>query len=153
MILKNKLDKSFGPSGTFAGYTLFAVGLITTYSNWGGLILVVVGAFMGFSSTSTLIDPGNKKIMFSNNLFGFLKTGKWIDIDATMKVGIKESNVTWTTFSRSNRSIDAIKKDFRIVLCNSDEKEIMEISKSDSLDSATNQLEIISKQLGLSPIL
>lgn len=152
MIVKNKLDKSFGPSGTFAGYTLFAVGLITTYSNWGGLILVVVGAFMGFSSTSTLIDPDNKKIMFSNNLFGLFKTGKWIDIDTTMKVGIKESNVTWTTFSRSNRSIDTVKKDFRIALYNSEENEIMEISKNDSLESAMAQLEIISKQLGLCPM-
>ena len=153
MILKNKLDKSFGPSGTLAGYTILVIGLITTYTNWGGILLVMVGVFMGFSSTSSVMDTDKKRIMFSNNLFGFIKTGKWVDIDNAMKVGIKESNVTWTTYSRSNRSIDTIKKDFRIVLCDSDEKEIMEISKSDSLDSAATQLELISKQLGLSPIL
>lgn len=152
MVVKHKLDKSFGPSGSFAGYILFVVGLITTYSNWGGLILVVVGAFVGFSSTSTVFDPESKKIMFSNNLFGFLKTGKWLEIDATMKVGIKESNITWTTFSRSNRSIDTVKKDFRIALYNSEEIEIMEISKNDSLETAMVQLEIISKQLGLHSI-
>lgn len=149
MILKNKLDKSFGPSGTFAGYTILIIGIVTTYTNWGGLLLVVVGALMGFSSTSTVIDTDKKRIMFSNNLFGIIQTGKWMDIDDTMKVGIKESNVTWTTFSRSNRSIDTMNKDFRIVLCDSDEKEIMEISKSDSLNSATSQLETISRQLGL----
>jgi hypothetical protein len=152
MILKSKLDKSFGPSGTFAGYTIFIIGLITTYSNLGGLILVLVGAFMGFSSTSTLIDLDKKRIKFSNNLFGFIKTGKWIDIDPTMKIGIKESNVTWTTFSRSNRSIDTVKKDFRIVLCDSTETEIMEISKSKSLETVMVQLENLSRQLGLSAI-
>lgn len=152
MIVKSELDKSFGPSGTFAGYTIFIIGLITTYSNWGGLILVLVGAFMGFSSTSTLIDLDKKKIKYSNNLFGFIKTGKWIDIDPTMKIGIKESNITWTTFSRSNRSIDTVKKDFRIVLCDSAETEIMEISKSKSVDSAMLQLETLSRQLGLSAI-
>jgi hypothetical protein len=152
MIVKNKLDKSFGPSGTFAGYTIFIIGLITTYTNLGGLILVLVGAFMGFSSTSTLIDLDKKRIMFSNNLFGFIKTGKWIDIDPTMKVGIKESNITWTTFSRSNRSIDSVKKDFRIVLCDSADIEIMEISKNKSLDAAMAQLETLSRQLGLSAI-
>ena len=152
MILKNKLDKSFGPSGTFAGYMIFIVGLITTYSNWGGLILVLAGAFMGFSSTSTFIDLDKKRIMFSNNLFGFIKTGKWIDLEATMKVGIKESNITWTTFSRSNRSIDTAKKDFRIVLCDSAETEIMEISKSESRVTAMAHLENLSRQLGLSAI-
>ena len=152
MILKNKLDKSFGPSGAFAGYTILIIGIVTTYTNWGGLLLVVVGALMGFSSTSTVIDTDKKRIMFSNNLFGIIQTGKWMDIDDTMKVGIKESNVTWTTFSRSNRSIDTMNKDFRIVLCDSDEKEIMEISKSDSFNSATSQLETISRQLGLIPI-
>jgi len=152
MMVKNKLDKSFGPSGTFAGYTIFIIGLITTYSNWGGLILVVLGALMGFSSTSTLIDSDKKRIMFSNNLFGFIKTGKWINIDPSMKVGIKESNITWTTFSRSNRSIDTVKKDFRIALFDAEENEIMEISKNDSPETAMDQLNIIASQLGLSAL-
>lgn len=152
MILKNKLDKSFGPSGTFAGYIIFVVGLVTTYSNWAGILLVLIGAFMGFSSTSAIIDATGKRIMFSNNLFGFIRTGKWIDLNATMKLGIKESNITWTTFSRSNRSIDTVRKDFRIALCDSDENVIMEISKKDSLESAMNELEILSWKLGLSVI-
>lgn len=149
MIQKNKLDKSFGPSGSFAGYIIFIAGLITTYSNLAGLILVVIGAFVGFSSTVTLIDLAKKKIKFSNNLFGFILTGNWIDIEPTMKVGIKESNISWTTFSRSNRSIDTVKKDFRIALCDSDENEIMEIHKNDSFEEAMVQLDIISRQLGL----
>lgn len=89
---------------------------------------------------------------FSNNLFGFIQTGKWNDVDPTMKVGIKESNVTWTTFSRSNRSIDMVKKDFRITVYDSEDKEIMEISKHNSLESAMEKLRIISGQLGLSSI-
>jgi hypothetical protein len=152
MILKNKLDKSFGPSGTFAGYTIFVVGLVTTYSNWGGILLVIVGAFMSFSSTGTIIDTDKKRIRFSNNLFGFIQTGKWIDIDPSMKLGIKESNITWTTFSRSNRSIDTVKNDFRIVLCDSGENEIMEISKKESHESAKVELEKLCQLMGLSMI-
>lgn len=152
MIRKNKLDKSFGPTGSLAGYILFVAGLIATYSNTVGLILVFIGAFVGFSSTSTLIDPDKKRIKFSNNFFGFIPVGKWIDIETTMKLGIKESNVTWTTFSRSNRSIDTVRKDFRIALCDSDENVIMEISKKESLESAMAELEIVSRQLGLSVI-
>jgi hypothetical protein len=150
MIVKHKLDKSFGPSGTFAGYVLVGFGLLTIYSSWIGLILVLIGAFIGFSSTGSVIDTDKKRIKFSNNLFGFIKTGKWVDIDPSMKVGVKESNVTWTTFSSSNRSIDTVKKDFRIVLCDAEENEIMEISKSNSVEDAMSQLEIIGKQLALS---
>jgi hypothetical protein len=69
-----------------------------------------------------------------------------------MKIGIKESNITWTTFSRSNRSIDTIKKDFRIAVYDSEEKEIMEISKYNSPESAKENLKIISEQLGLHSI-
>jgi hypothetical protein len=152
MTQKNKLDKSFGPSGSFAGYILFAGGLIATYSNSGGLILVLIGAFVGFSSTSTLIDPGKKRIKFSNNLFGFIPIGKWINIENSMKLGIKESNVTWTTFSRSNRSVDTVNKDFRIALYDSSENEIMEIHKDDSLEEVRVELGIISRQFGLSII-
>ncbi len=152
MVLKNRLDKSFGPSGTFAGYTILIIGIITVWYTWGGLLMVIVGAFMGFSSTSSLIDIDKKKIRFSNNLFGFIPTGKWMEIDTSMKLGIKESNVTWTTFSRSNRSIDTVKNDFRIVLCDSEEKEIMDISKSDSFETAKDHLDSLCSQLALEAI-
>lgn len=56
MIENNKLDKSFGPVGTSAGTILFVVGLILTFSHLTGLILILIGAFVGFSSTSALID-------------------------------------------------------------------------------------------------
>ena len=152
MIVKNRLDKSFGPSGTFAGYTILVAGLVTTYSNWGGILLVIIGAFMGFSSTSAIIDTDNKRIKFSNNLFGVIPNGKWIDIVPAMKLGIKESNITWTTFSRSNRSIETLKKDFRIALCDSDKNEIMEISKKDSLELIMVELKTLSRQMELSTI-
>jgi len=153
MIHKNKLDKSFGPSGSFAGYILFAAGLIATYSDPAGLILVILGAFVGFSSTSTIIDFAKRRIKFSNNLFGFIPTGKWIGIDPEMKFGMKESTVTWSVFSRSNRSTDTVNRDFRIALYDSDNHEIMEINKNDSPESAMNELDTIRKQLGLGSIL
>lgn len=152
MILKNKLDKAFGPSGTFAGYTILVFGIVATWSSWGGLLLVLVGAFMGLSTTSTIVDTDTKRIRFTNNLLGFIPVGKWMDIDDSMKLGIKESNVTFTAFSRSNRSIDTVRNDFRIVLCDSGEKIIMEISKSDSFETAKDQLDSLSRQLGLEAV-
>jgi hypothetical protein len=149
MIIKNKLDKSFGPVGTSAGIFLFIIGIITLYSSWFGLILVLLGAFVGFSSTSTIIDSDNRRVKFSNNLFGIIQTGKWIFVSQDMKIGIRESNVTWRAYSRGNRSLDIDNKDFRLVLLDSENQEIMTLKKTDSLQSAKAELEILCNKLAL----
>ena len=149
MKVNNKLDKSFGPVGTSAGIFLFVLGIITLYSSWFGLILVILGAFVGFSSTSTIIDPDNRRIKFSNNLFGIFQTGKWIFVNQEMKIGIQESNVTWRAYSRGNRALDIDDKDFRLVLLDSENQEIMALKKADTLQSAKAELEILCNKLAL----
>ena len=149
MITNNKLDKSFGPVGTTAGIVIFVVGIITTFSSFYGLILIVLGAFVGFTSTSTFIDFEYKKVKFSNNIFGFISTGKWILIASSMKIGIEESNVTWSAFSQGNRNLDIEQKDFRIVLFDSDNRDILTLMKTDSMESAKIKLEKLCNQLEL----
>lgn len=149
MTTKNKLDKSFGPAGTSAGIFLFAAGLIITFFSLPGLILVLIGAFVGFTSTSTLIDFDKKRIRFSNNIFGIIPIGQWISIQTDMKIGIKKSNKVWRAYSRSNRTLDIANNDYRLILYDSKGKEIMPLQKSDNLDSAKLNLDKISKQLGI----
>jgi len=149
MLTKNKLDKSFGPVGTSAGSLLFIAGLIVILNSLYGLILILLGAFVGFSSTSAIIDTEKKRMKFSNNVFGIIQTGKWIQIDKTMKIGLKESNKTWTSYSRGNRSLDIEDKDYRISIFDVNKNEIMEINKNDSIDSAKVKLEELANQLGI----
>ncbi|HPS74568.1 MAG TPA: hypothetical protein PLD52_09780 [Bacteroidales bacterium] len=152
MIENNKLDKSFGPVGTSAGVILFVVGLILTFSHLTGLILMLIGAFVGFSSTSALIDYEKKQIKFSNNLFGIIKIGQWLSIEPDMKIGIKESNLTWRTYSMGNRTLDINNKDYRIILFDSGNKEIMQIKKTKLKESAIIDLETMRNRLGLRSI-
>ena len=152
MIKNNKLDKSFGTVGTSSGLILFIAGVILTCFYFSGLILILIGAFVGFTSTSTLIDYDKKRIKFSNNIFGIIKIGKWINIESDMKIGIKKSDVTWRAYGASNQAIDVIEKDFRLILFDSDNKEIMQIKKMETLDAAKLELEIECKRLGLSVI-
>jgi len=105
--------------------------LAATYQSWFGLILVLLGAFAGFSSTRVLIDFDKRRIKFPNNLFGIIRIEKWIEAEPEMKPGIRESNVTWRAFSRSNRSIDIENNDFRLVLVDKNELEIMQLKKAD----------------------
>ena len=81
MIENKKFEKSFGPVGIFAGVVLFVTGIILIIFHLSGLILLLIGAFVGFSSTSTLIDYENKRVIFSNNLFGIIRIGKWLKIE------------------------------------------------------------------------
>jgi hypothetical protein len=152
MKTSNKLDKSFGPSGSSAGLFLFITGVVTTFFSFFGLILVVLGAFLGFTYTSAIIDYSSRRIKFSEHLFGLVPKGKWIKIEKSMKIGIKESNMIWRTFSRSNRSLDTDVKDFRLILLDAEDQEIMPIMKLNSLDSAIAEQKILCDKLEISEL-
>ena len=152
MKTNNKLDKAFGPVGTTAGIVLFVVGIITIFTSLFGLILIVLGAFVGFTSTSTIIDFDLKRIKFSNNIFGIIPIGKWIPIDKDMKIGIQESDITWRTYSKGNRALDIVDHDFRIVLFDADDQEIMQIKKTKSQESSESEVDDLCIQLGISRI-
>lgn len=146
----NKLDKSFGPVGSSSGYFLILAGLVATYTSLFGLILVVLGAFLGFTKTCTILNFEKRRVKFSEKLFGILPTGKWIDITPDMKIGIKESNMIWTAYSRSNRSIDIDSHDFRLVLFDAEGNEVMTLKKTDTPEAVFSAMETMCISLGLS---
>ena len=149
MIVNNKLDKSFGPVGTVAGMILFFSGLVLSCFYLSSLILVLIGGFVGFSSTSAMIDYGRKRVKFSNNIFGIIPMGKWISIEPSMQLAIRESNQTYRTFSRGNRPLDLTKRDYRLVLHDLANREIMQLKKTDTPDEARSELETMSNLLRL----
>lgn len=150
MIQNNRLDKAFGPIGSIAGVTLLIVGSITIFFSLSGLFLILLGAFIGFTSTSTFIDVENKRVRFSNNLFGIIQTGKWISIDPAMKIDIKQSNRTWRAYSRGSRSIDITDKDFRIILYDINDKPILNLMKAKTIESAKNECNNLTACFGIS---
>lgn len=149
MIIKNRLDKSFGPAGTFAGMIIFIAGIILSYFYLSAAFLILIGGFVGFTSTSAIIDYDKKRIKFSNDIFGIIPSGKWVQILPNMKIGIKESNQTYRTYSQGNRSLDIDNRDFRLILFDSDNKEIMPIKKYNTLDLAKAEHETTGNLLGL----
>lgn len=145
----NKLDTSFGPVGSFAGIIVFLAGLGSLYFSWFSLILVLIGAFMGFTYSSTEIDFSRKRVRFLNNLFGVVKIGQWMNVKPDMKIGIAKSRKIWKTYSGGNRELEIENEDFRLVLYDSSGKKIMPIKKVDNLNSAKMELETICRQLEL----
>lgn len=152
MIIQNKLDKTFGPFGSSTGFFLLIGGLITTYFSIFGLLIVLIGAFAAFTSTSVQIDIDNKRIQYSDNLFGIIKIGKWIDIKPDMKIGLKKSHRGYVGYIRGTQPVGIHENDIRIVLYDSNNKKIMPVKKFDSVESSKNELLNLSSILGLSII-
>jgi hypothetical protein len=149
MIIKNKLDKTFGPFGTSTGFFMIIGGIVTTYYSFIGLIIAFVGAFATFTSTSTFIDTENKKIKFSNNLFGIIPTGKWIDITSNMKIGLRKAHRGYVGYVRGTQPVGIHYNDIRIMLYDCNNKQIMQIKKTDSYESAKSELNSLKSLLGL----
>jgi hypothetical protein len=149
MIIRNKLDKPFGPFGTSTGFFLLAGGIIATWYSLSGLILAFLGAFIAFTTTSTFIDTDRKRVKFSNDFFGFYHSGKWLDIEPGMKLGLKNAHRGYRAYTRANQPTDIHYKDIRIYLYNSRNKQIGTISKFSSAESANIELEKLRSDLGL----
>ena len=149
MTENKRLDSSFGPAGTIAGAAVFVAGVFLTYSHISGIILLLIGAFVGFTHTSSQIDYKKKRARLSTNLFGIIRTGSWIGIQPSMAVAVKESALTWRSYSLGNRPIDAERKDFRVILVDASQNEIMPLLKAKTLESALSGLRTIGARLEL----
>jgi len=152
MIIRNKLDKPFGPFGTSTGFFLLAGGIIATWYSIGGLILAFAGAFIAFTTTSTFIDVDRKRIKFSNDFFGFLYSGKWIDIRPGMKLGTKKAHRGFRAYTRANQPTDMHFRDFRIYLFDSNKMQLGTVKKFSTLESAKNELIKLGSDLNLEVI-
>ena len=152
MIIQNKLDKTFGPFGSSTGFFLLIGGVIATFFSVFGLIIVLIGSFVAFTSTSVQIDTENRRIKYSDNLFGIIRIGKWIDVKPDMKLGLKKSHRGYVGYIRGTQPLGIHENDIRIILYDSNNKKIIPVQKSDSVESLKNELINLSSILGLSII-
>jgi hypothetical protein len=148
-MMKNKLYKVFGPLVSNLGILITMVGFAFLLESLIiGIIIVLMGIFIAFSYTGTIIDINKKRIKYVNYLFGIMPVGKWLDIKPEMRIGIKKSNKRWRMYSRSNRSLDINEKTYLLILYTTDGKEILQIKKLSDLNTAKTEGIKIAKLLG-----
>jgi hypothetical protein len=140
MIANYKLGKSFGPVASITGIILFVTGVIVVWFYGTAIILILLGALLGFTFSSNEIDFVNKKVRNSDVVFGFIKTGRWLAIKSDMKIGILHSKRTWRTFSSGNRELESPEEDYRLVLFTSAGKKRIPLKKCISADKAAKDL-------------
>ena len=149
MTVNNKLDKTFGTAGSFAGVVISLFGIYACFYSWIGVTTIIVGVFLAFTHTSAKIDFKNKKVKFSNNLFGIFGVGYWSDIKSSMSLRIQKTIKTQTSYSNSNRKNTETFKDFRIILINENGKEIIALQKFEKKEDAEKGLEKLSQELNI----
>ena len=149
MIINNKLDKVFGPSGTFAGYTIIVVGIIFAFHSIGSIILIIPGAFTAFSTTGTLIDTEKKKIKYYTSYFGLTKTGKWLDMNIFSEIRLSRSIISYRAYSRSNRQTETNKTGYRINFYSNSNKTRIPVMHCSDIQTARDEAEKISTLTGL----
>jgi hypothetical protein len=149
MIIKNKLDRTFGPFGTSAGFFLILGGIAATWFSPFAILLAFVGAFICFTSSSTFVDAANKRVRFSDDLFGIIHIGKWIGIEQGKKIGLKKFHRGYQAFTRGSQSSEIHINDLRIVLYSSSGKEIIQLKKIESDTSPEAELKEMSDLLGI----
>jgi hypothetical protein len=152
MKTNNRIDQAFGPIGSTAGAVIFVAGIGIIYFSLAGLLFIIAGAFVGFTTSLTVVDFDNKRIRYGDSYFGFIKTGKWIRIEDSMCLGIKQKRGIWRAYSRSNRMLDIKENNYYIILFDSKHTEIAPILKSTSRGKAEQELENLSSLLGLKTI-
>lgn len=141
MIVRNKLGKSFKTGGASMGTSLLIAGAaICYYYSLVGLVFIMLGVFMAFTTEITIIDADKMRIKSVSNLFGIIPFGKWIDIEQDMKLRLKKSKKGYRTHTRGH-SRDFYSKEIRIMLHDKNYKEILSIEKFPNLKAAKEGLE------------
>ncbi len=152
MRINHKLDYLFGPSGTFAGFTILAVGALSLISNIGlvgSIILIIIGAFVALTRSGTIIDTRLSRIKSYTQLFGVFRYGDWHPIGTFSSIGIKKSIRRQRTYSRSNRQLITSQEDYRIILVGKDPTLKIPVVKCKTRESAEAELENLRDQLNL----
>jgi len=123
--------------------------IYAVFYSWIGFTTIIVGAFLAFSNTSSIIDFENKKIKFSNNLFGLISIGYWMEVKPDMNLKIVNIAKVNTTYSQSNRKTSLKTLDYRITLYGSDDKQLVALKKFKNKEDASKELAEYGAKLGL----
>ncbi|GET24827.1 hypothetical protein [Prolixibacter sp. NT017] len=144
-----RFKKAFGPVASTSGIIVFWAGVVASYFSLTGLALVFIGAFLGFTNTSTTIDYYNRRVKFSNNLFGLIRLGKWHDIYWDMQLHLVTSREVFTSYSRGNRSLDTEVKQTFVELYDAKGHSLLPLKSIGKNEDPEKELERLRLSLGL----
>lgn len=139
MIIHYKLGKLFGPSMVFAGYILMVFGVLTIYFSLTSIGLTLLGAFLAFTTSGTIVDPEKKQYKNYLRLFGLIPVGNEKSFNRDDKIEAKKFRGSYVTSSWSNRQSKIKVIDYRIYLTKADTKKKTILARFDTEDEALQE--------------
>ena len=140
-VRNNKLGKFFGPSFTYTGYALIAAGVLSLTYSLTSLFLLIPGIFIAFTYTGTIIDTENKKVKPYTTYFGFIQSGKWLDIKRFSRFSIEKSKLNYTFYSRANVRYDMNISNINLLLLNHEGTEKVVLNKFSKFEDAQKEMD------------
>lgn len=134
-----KLGKIFGPSMVFAGYILMVFGLLTIYFTLTSIGLAILGAFLAFTTSGTIVDTDKKQYKIYLKFIGFITVGKEKSFSKDDKIEVKKFKGRHVTYSRSNRQSAVEVGDYRIYLIKAESKKKILLARFDNEDEAIEE--------------
>jgi len=147
MLLYNNHGKFFGPVQVYMGYVFIACGIFFVTYSLTTLLLLIPGAFMAFTFTGTIIDIENKKVRPYTSLFGFIRTGKWIEVSRFSRFKIMKSNRRYTSYSRANVQLDMNISDITLLLVSKDGRRKVVLNRYSNFEDARKEIDELSGML------
>ena len=149
MLIKNKIHNTFGPYESFAAKLVFIAGCAMVGFSLTAILLILAGAFFGFTYFSATIDLDGHRVRNGDVLFGIFGTGKWMEIEPEMTVGLMKRENVRRISSLSNRRVSVPESEFMVVLFDAEGKKLLSLNKNESMDSANDELFRLSDLLNL----
>jgi hypothetical protein len=140
-LYNNNLGKFFGPSSSYAGFVFIAVGIFMAYYSLLTLTLLLPGIFMAFTYNGTIIDTTRKKLKSYTALFGFIKTGKWIDADQFTRFNILKATKTYSSYSRGSVKFNMNISDIELLLINRNGTKKIILNKFNNFEDARKEMD------------
>lgn len=122
-IIEFRTGSMFSGMAVYAGYGIFVFSIILPvmygvegFYPW--VIFVPLGAFLTFSYTGTLISENTKEIKHYSAYLGFLKSGKWLNLDDYPFISVLKQRMANSYYGRSGVSTTQYEYVYRILLLN-----------------------------------
>lgn len=148
MIIRNRLDKSFGPMPAFAGIVLSVAGILMI-CHLTGISLLVAGALLATATDETTIDTDRKRIRSGTRLLWMFTLGKWQEISEFTGVTLIPVCRKYSVNSRSNQQQTSGEKDYRIYILDKLHKPAFALEKFAGRSEALEEMDRLAQILQL----
>lgn len=139
--------KFFGPIQIYTGYFLIMGGLIGISYSLIAIVLIISGAFLAFTYTGTILDTEIYRVKPYTNLFGIIRTGKWIDLKIFTRFNIVRTNRKYTSYSRGSVRFDMNISNIQLRLINKDGTSYVILNRYGKMEEAQKEKEELSRIL------